>query len=427
MVKSKKEETMKTQTAKTKREKEMKFSPELLDELIGESKTAQELLSSGGVIKELSKALLERMLAGEMSHHLGYEKYETIGRNSGNSRNGTGKKTLKGEFGEMAIDIPRDREASFAPLLIPKYETRFAEFDQKIISLYARGMSDRDIAEQLQDLYGIEVSHGLISQVVAEVIAEVKAWQNRALDEVYPVVYFDALVVKVRQEQQVIKKHLYLALALNLEGDKELLGMWIAENEGAKFWLSVMNELKNRGLKDIFIACVDGLSGFPEAIEATFPRTLTQLCIVHMVRNSLKFVPWKQRKQVARDLKTIYQAATVEQAEQALMDFSEKWDATFPMISQSWWRHWDHLSTFFDFPPEIRKVIYTTNAIESLNSSFRKVLKTKGSFPNDEAVFKLIYLAFKNIAKKWTRPIPNWSLALNQFAIMFPDRMPTLR
>ena len=417
---------MKTQTAKTKREKEMKFSPELLDELIGESKTAQELLSSGGVIKELSKALLERMLAGEMSHHLGYEKYETIGRNSGNSRNGTGKKTLKGEFGEMAIDIPRDREASFAPLLIPKYETRFAEFDQKIISLYARGMSDRDIAEQLQDLYGIEVSHGLISQVVAEVIAEVKAWQNRALDEVYPVVYFDALVVKVRQEQQVIKKHLYLALALNLEGDKELLGMWIAENEGAKFWLSVMNELKNRGLKDIFIACVDGLSGFPEAIEATFPRTLTQLCIVHMVRNSLKFVPWKQRKQVARDLKTIYQAATVEQAEQALMDFSEKWDAAYPMISQSWWRHWDHLSTFFTFPPEIRKVIYTTNAIESLNSSFRKVLKTKGSFPNDEAVFKLIYLAFKNIAKKWTRPIPNWSLALNQFAIMFQDRLPSL-
>ena len=427
MVNSKKEETMKTKTAKKPAKKEEKFNPELLDELIGESKTAQELLGSSGVIKELSKALLERMLAGEMSHHLGYEKYQAIGKNSGNSRNGRSKKTLKGEFGEMDLAIPRDRQASFEPIMVPKYETRFAEFDQKIISLYARGMSDRDIAEQLQDLYGIEVSHGLISQVVSEVLEEVRAWQNRALDEVYPIVYFDALVVKVRQEKHVIKKHLYLALAINLEGDKELLGMWLAENEGAKFWLSVMNELKNRGLKDMFIACVDGLAGFPEAIEATFPHTLTQLCIVHMIRNSLRFVPWKQRKEVAGDLKTIYQAATLEQAEQALSEFSAKWDASYPMISQSWWRHWDNLSTFFAFPPEIRKVIYTTNAIESLNSSFRKVLKTKGSFPNDEAVFKLIYLAFKNISKKWTRPVSNWPLALNQFAIMFPDRMPTLR
>ena len=294
------------------------------------------------------------------------------------------------------------------------------------MSLYARGMSERDIAAQLQDLYGIEVSHGLISQVVAEVMSEVTAWQNRALDEVYTIVYFDALVVKVRQDKHVIKKHLYLALAINLEGDKELLGMWLAETEGAKFWLSVMNELKNRGLKDMFIACVDGLSGFPEAIEASFPHTLTQLCIVHMVRNSLKFVPWKERKQVASDLKTIYQAATVEEAEQALVDFSDKWDRKYLMISQSWYRQWDNLTTFFNFPPDIRKVIYTTNAIESLNKSFRKILKTKGSLPNDEAVFKLIYLSFKNISKNWTRPISNWPLALNQFAILFPDRLPTL-
>lgn len=285
-------------------------------------------------------------------------------------------------------------------------------------------MSDRDIAAQLQDLYGVEVSHSLISQVVSEVMTEVSAWQNRALDEVYPIVYFDALVVKVRQEKQVIKKHLYLALAINLEGDKELLGMWLAESEGAKFWLGVMNELKNRGIREMFIACVDGLSGFPEAIETSFPHTLTQLCIVHMVRNSFRFVPWKQRTEVARDLKTIYQAATTEAAEQALVDFSDKWDGKYPMISQSWWRHWDNLTTFLALPPEIRKVIYTTNAVESLNSSFRKVLKTKGSFPNDEAVFKLIYLAFKNTARKWTRPIANWSLALNQFAILFPDRLP---
>jgi putative transposase len=421
-----KEKTMNTRTSKQSEEKASGFSPELLDELIGEAKTAQELLGRGGIIKSLSKALLERMLEGELSHHLGYEKYALVGKNSGNSRNGRSKKTLKGDFGELDLAVPRDRQASFEPVLVPKYETRFAEFDEKIISLYARGMSERDIAAQLQDLYGVEVSHGLISQVVSEVISEVTTWQNRGLDEVYPIVYFDALVVKVRQEKQVIKKHLYLALAINVEGDKELLGMWLAESEGAKFWLGVMNELKNRGLKDIFIACVEGLTGFPEAIEATFPHTLTQLCIVHMVRNSLQFVPWKARKEVARDLKTIYQAVTVEQAEAALVTFSDKWDAKYPMISQSWWRHWDNLTTFLALPPEIRKVIYTTNAVESLNSSFRKILKTKGSFPNDEAVFKLIYLAFGNIAKKWTRPISNWPLALNQFAILFPDRLPTL-
>lgn len=409
-----------------KAEKESEYSTELLDELLGDSKTAQDLLGSNGLLKALSKALLERMLEGEMNHHLGYEKYASIGRNSGNSRNGKSKKTLKSELGEIDLAIPRDREAAFEPLLIAKHETRFAELDQKVMSLYARGMSERDIAAQLQDLYGIEVSHGLISQVVAEVMSEVTAWQNRALDEVYTIVYFDALVVKVRQDKHVIKKHLYLALAINLEGDKELLGMWLAETEGAKFWLSVMNELKNRGLKDMFIACVDGLSGFPEAIEASFPRTLTQLCIVHMVRNSLKFVPWKERKQVASDLKTIYQAATVEEAEQALVDFSDKWDRKYLMISQSWYRQWDNLTTFFNFPPDIRKVIYTTNAIESLNKSFRKILKTKGSLPNDEAVFKLIYLSFKNISKNWTRPISNWPLALNQFAILFPDRLPTL-
>ena len=415
---------MSTQTRKKTVKEAADFKPELLDELLGETKTAQELLGSSGLIKELSKALLERMLEGELSHHLGYEKHAAVGNNSGNSRNGRSKKTLKGEFGELDLAVPRDRQASFEPVLVPKHETRFAEFDEKIVSLYARGLSNRDVAAQLQDLYGVEVSHGLISQVVSEVIEEVTTWQNRALDEVYPIVYFDALVVKVRQEKQVVKKHLYLALAINLEGDKELLGMWLAQSEGAKFWLSVMNELKNRGMKDMFIACVDGLSGFPEAIEATFPHTLTQLCIVHIVRNSLKFVPWKQRKEVARDLKTIYQAATTEKAEQALVDFSNKWDGKYPMISQSWWRNWDNLTSFFNFPPEIRRVIYTTNAVESLNSSFRKVLKTKGSFPNDEAVFKLIYLAFKNIAKKWTRPIANWPLALNQFAILFPDRLP---
>lgn len=351
---------MSTKASKEAQEIGTKFSPELLDELLGESKTASDLLGSSGLLKELSKALMERMLEGEMNHHLGYEKYESVGRNSGNSRNGKSKKTLKSELGELELAIPRDRQAEFEPLLIPKHATRFAELDQKAISLYARGMSERDITSQLEDLYGIKLSHGLISDIVSEVMSEVRAWQNRALDEVYPIVYFDALVVKVRQEKRVIKKHLYLALAINLEGDKELLGMWLAETEGAKFWLSVMNELKNRGVRDMFIACVDGLSGFPEAIEASFPQALTQLCIVHMVRNSLKFVPWKERKQVAKDLKSIYQAATLEEAEQELVQFSDKWDGKYPMISKSWWNHWQNLTTFFDFPPDIRKVIYTT-------------------------------------------------------------------
>ncbi len=404
---------------------DQEFNTELLDELLGDNATAQEILGQHGLIKQLTKALLERALQGELTHELGYEKHQATGNNSGNSRNGSSHKTLKGEFGELNLAIPRDRAASFEPILVPKHQTRFEEFDEKIISLYARGMSDRDISAQLTDLYGIEVSHSLISQVVSEVTDEVTAWQHRPLDAVYPIVYFDALVVKVRHEKQVINKSLYLALAVTLDGEKDLLGMWLAESEGAKFWLGVMNELKNRGVGDLFVACVDGLSGFPDAIEAVFPAALTQLCIVHLVRNSLRFVPWKDRKAVARDLKAIYRAASREDAEQELITFSETWDEKYPMISQSWWKNWENVTPFFAFPPEIRKVIYTTNAIESLNSGFRKIIKTKGSFPNDEAVLKLIYLAFRNISKKWTRPVGNWRQALNQFAIMFDDRMPT--
>ncbi len=404
---------------------DQEFNTELLDELLGDNATAQEILGQHGLIKQLTKALLERALQGELTHELGYEKHQATGNNSGNSRNGSSHKTLKGEFGELNLAIPRDRAASSEPILVPKHQTRFEEFDEEIISLYARGMSDRDISAQLTDLYGIEVSHSLISQVVSEVTDEVTAWQHRPLDAVYPIVYFDALVVKVRHEKQVINKSLYLALAVTLDGEKDLLGMWLAESEGAKFWLGVMNELKNRGVGDLFVACVDGLSGFPDAIEAVFPAALTQLCIVHLVRNSLRFVPWKDRKAVARDLKAIYRAASREDAEQELITFSETWDEKYPMISQSWWKNWENVTPFFAFPPEIRKVIYTTNAIESLNSGFRKIIKTKGSFPNDEAVLKLIYLAFRNISKKWTRPVGNWRQALNQFAIMFDDRMPT--
>lgn len=313
---------------------------------------------------------------------------------------------------------------SFEPVLVAKGQRRLAGLEQKIIALYARGSSTRDIQAQLQELYGVEISATLISQVTDVVIEEVRQWQSRPLEPLYPIVWLDALVVKVRDGNRVCNKAVYLALGVNLEGNKELLGLWIAQSEGAKFWLSVLTELKNRGLQDIFIACVDGLTGFPDAIEAVYPQTQVQLCIVHLLRNSLKYVPWKQRREVAADLKTIYTAATVEQAEDTLTAFAQKWDSGYPTISQLWLRHWERILPFFAYPPDIRRVIYTTNAIESLNRSLRKVLKNKGSFPDDESVFKLLYLALRNIAKKWTMPIPNWKAALSRFAIEFPDRFP---
>ena len=323
------------------------------------------------------------------------------------------------------MEIPRDRDSSFEPVIIPKGQTRFSSFGDKVISLYSRGMTTREIQGHLEDVYGVDVSPTLISTVTDAVTDEVKTWQNRPLDTVYPIVYMDAIRVKARNNGHVINKAVYLAIGINMDGVKEVLGMWVAENEGAKFWLQVVTELRNRGVQDIFIACVDGLKGFPEAIETVFPQTQVQLCIVHMVRNSLKYVSWKQRKEVAADLKTIYQAATAEQAEMELMAFEEKWDETHPSISQSWRRNWENITPFFAYSPEIRKVIYTTNAIESLNMSLRKVTKNRGSFPNDESMLKLLYLALNNIAKKWTLPIRDWKAALNRFSIVFGDRMPT--
>ena len=324
----------------------------------------------------------------------------------------------------MPIEVPRDRDSSFEPVIIPKGQTRFAGFDDKIISLYARGMTTREIQGHLEEIYGVEVSPTLISTVTDAVTDEVKIWQNRSLDAVYPIVYMDAIRVKVRDNGHVMNKAVYLAIGITMDGVKEVLGMWVAENEGAKFWLQVVTELRNRGVQDIFIACVDGLKGFPEAIETVFPQAQVQLCIVHMVRNSLKYVSWKQRKEVAADLKTIYQAPTAEQAEMDLMAFEEKWDKTHPSIGQSWRRNWERITPFFAYSPEIRKVIYTTNAIESLNMSLRKVTKNRGSFPNDESMLKLLYLALNNIAKKWTMPIRDWKAALNRFSILFGDRMP---
>jgi len=402
----------------------MTFRPEVIDELLKDYRNPEDLMGEGGIFKQLTKALIERCLTAELETHLKAEKAEIEANNPKNRRNGHSKKTIKGEFGEAEIAVPRDRNGEFEPLIVKKGQTRFNGFDDKILSLYARGMTTRDIQEQLQDLYGVEVSHGLISNVTEAVEIERKAWQNRSLDAVYPLVFLDALVVKVRHEGRVINKAVHLALGVNLEGKKELLGIWITQNESSKFWLSVVTELQNRGVKDIFIACVDGLTGFPEAIEAVFPQTQVQLCIVHQVRNSLSYVSYKDRKAVAADLKTIYAAPTESQAEQALVDFAERWDKQYPTISKSWLNHWQRIIPFFAFPPDIRKAIYTTNAIESMNMTLRKVLRNHRSFPTDESVMKVIYLAIHNISKKWTMPIRDWKAALNRFAIEFEARFP---
>lgn len=402
----------------------MEIREELLDELVKNYQSPEDILGENGILKQLTKGILERCLQGEMTHHLGYKKHEQSGNKRCNSRNGSYKKTVTGDQGEIPVKIPRDRKGTFEPVILPKGQTRFAGFDDKIISLYARGMTTRDIQSHLEEIYGVEVSPALISTVTDAVEEEVKAWQNRPLDAVYPIVYMDALRVKVRHNGQIQNKAIYLAIGITMEGVKEVLGLWAADNEGAKFWMQIVTELKNRGLKDIFIACVDGLKGFPEAIEAVYPETQVQLCMVHMVRHSLKYVSWKRRKEVATDLKTIYTAATAQQGAENLEAFSRKWDSEYPTISVSWRNNWERIIPLFGYPPEIKKVIYTTNAIESLNMSLRKVTKNRGSFPNDESVFKLLYLALRNIAKKWTMPIRDWKSALNQFAILFEGRMP---
>ncbi len=399
------------------------LDPQVIEYLLDRTKNGTDIFGEGGLFKQLKKALTERILEGELTTTLGYEKHDPNGNNSGNSRNGHTKKTLKTKDGELEIDIPRDRNNEFSPQLIPKHQVRFDELDDKIISLYSRGMSTRDMQEQLRDLYGVEISSTLISNVTNEVIDEVKSWQSRPLDRVYPIVYLDALVIKIRQDKRIVNKAFYLALGVNTEGQKELLGIWISQNEGAKFWLNVLTELKNRGVSDILIACIDGLTGFPDAIQSVYPDTKVQLCIVHMVRNSLRYVGWKKKKVVAADLKSIYAAKTVEEAELALTTFSDKWDLEFPSISKSWLTHWEHIIPFFEYPDEIRKVIYTTNAIESLNMSIRKVIKNKRVFPSDDAALKQLYLSLKNISKKWTMPIRAWGAAMHRFSILFEDRL----
>ena len=403
----------------------MPIKPEHLDELLAGYEKPEDLLGENGLFKELKKALLERALGAELTHHLGYEKGDPAGRGNGNHRNGSHPKTVLTEDGAVEIDVPRDRNGSFEPQIVPKGETRLDGFDEKIVSMYGRGMTVREIQGHLRELYAVEVSPDLISRVTDAVLDEVREWQNWPLDAVYPVVFFDALRVKIRDESVVKNKAVYVALALDCEGHKHVLGLWIEQTEGAKFWLRVMNELKNRGIADIVFAVVDGLKGFPDAITAVFPQAIVQTCIVHLIRHSLSFVSWKDRKPLVPALRAIYRAETAELAQQRLAAFEEGWGKRYPAIGQAWRRAWNEVIPFFAYPPEIRKMIYTTNAIESLHMGLRKIIKNRGSFPNDEAATKLLYLALRNLGVHW-RPAVEWRAAYAQFAIMFPDRLPAV-
>lgn len=393
---------------------------ELAKELARDLKTPEDLSAFSAQLKKIT---VEAALGAEMEEHLGYPKHDPDGRNTGNSRNGVSKKTLKGDHGEVEIETPRDRNGTFEPVIVKKGQRRITQMDEQILCLYAKGMTTRDIVAAFEEMYGAEVSATLVSRVTESVIDEVREWQERPLDEVYPIVYLDCIVLKIRQDKRVIKKSVFLALGVNLEGHKELLGLWMAETEGSKFWLSVLTELKQRGVEEILIACVDGLTGFPEAIEVEYPKAKIQLCIVHMVRNSMRYVSWKDYKKVARDLKKIYRSATEEEALRELENFGETWDSKYPRISQSWHRHWPNLITIFDYPDDIRKAIYTTNAIESLNSVIRKATKKRKVFPNDNAALKVVYLATEAASKKWTMPIRNWRSAMNRFLIQFEKQL----
>ncbi|MHC2607071.1 putative transposase [Bradyrhizobium liaoningense] len=394
------------------------FSPEILDQLLaGGSLKPEDLAGEDGLFRRLKKALLERALGAELTHHLGYEKGDPAGRGSGNSRNGTSSKALLTDDGEIEIEVPRDRAGTFEPVIVAKGQTRF----EKIISLYGRGMTVREIQGHLAELYGTEVSPDLISKVTDAILDEVREWQSRPLEAIYPVVFFDALRVKIRDEGMVKNKAVYVVLGITASGEKDVLGLWIEQTEGAKFWLKVMNDLRNRGVADILIAVVDGLKGFPEAINSVFPKAMVQTCIVHLIRNSLSFVSWKDRKAILPSIKAIYHAENADAALLRLEDFEAEWGKRYPAIGAAWRRAWEHVIPFFAFAPEIRKMIYTTNAVEALNRSLRKIIKTRGSFPNDEAAMKLLYLAIRNAGIHWRRPVA-WTAAMGQFAIQFGER-----
>lgn len=402
----------------------MAIRKEVLDELMKNYKGPEDITGPDGLLKQLTKALVERAMQAEMAEQIGYEKGDQAEKADANRRNGKSKKTLRTDQGPIEIEVPRDREATFEPTIVPKHQRDFKGFDDKILSLYARGVTTREIAEHLREIYHVDVSPELISRVTDSVKELLDEWRKRALEAFYPVVFLDALVINVKENAKVVKKSIYLALAINAEGHKELLGLWIDQSEGAKFWMEVLTELRNRGVRDILIASVDGLTGFPDAIRAVFPATEVQLCMVHMVRNSLKYVSYKDQKAVAAALKKVYTAPSEQIGAAELDGFAAAWDARYPTISRSWRTRWPEVVPFFKFPAEIRKVIYTTNAIESVNYTIRKVTRNRQSFPTTEAAEKLVFMALQNISKKWTMPIRDWGAALNQFAIIYGDRVP---
>ena len=400
-----------------------RLSDDLIDELLAGARSEEEIVGPGGLLADLTRRLVERALSAELTEHLGYQPHQEPPGGTGNARNGTTPKTLVTEHGPVPIRAPRDRNASFEQQIVRKGQRRLQGFDDKILALYARGLSTRDIEAHLQEIYGVKVGRDLISRVTDAVMDDVRAWQQRALEDVYPVIFLDALVLKIREGGTVQRRACYLALGVTVEGDRDVLGLWFQETEGAKFWMQVLTELKQRGVSDILICCVDGLKGFPEAIEAIFPKTVVQTCIVHLIRHSLKYVPRRERERVARDLKPIYTAVDADAAQHALETFDEQWGKRFPVITRAWLDAWEHVTPFLAFPPEVRRVIYTTNAIEALNRQLRKALKTKGHFPNEDAARKLIYLAITNAVPAWTRT-RNWTVALLAFKIHFGDRLP---
>jgi putative transposase len=400
-----------------------RMSDEVIDQLLAGARTEEEIAGPGGLLAQLTKRLVERAMEVELTEYLGYEPHAEPPGGAGNTRNGTTAKTLITDQGLVPIDAPRDRNGTFEPQIVRKRQRRFKGFDEKILALYSRGLSTRDIEAHLEEIYGVKVGRELISKVTDAVMEDVRAWAQRPLEDVYPVIFLDALVLKIREGGTVQRRACYLALGITVDGDRDVLGMWFQETEGAKFWMQVLNELKQRGVRDILICCVDGLNGFPEAIEAIFPKTTVQTCIVHLLRNSLKYVPRREREQVARDLKPIYTAVDADAAQEALEAFDEKWGQRFPVITKAWLDAWEYVIPFLAFPDEVRRVIYTTNAIEALNRQLRKAIKTKGHFPNEDAARKLIYLAIRNATPQWTR-CQNWTTALLAFKIHFGDRLP---
>lgn len=393
---------------------------ELVKLLASDCESLDEVQS---LLKELFSGTIEEMLESEMDEHLGYEKHNYVGDNSGNSRNGYNKKTIQSQFGQSKLKVPRDRNGFFEPKVIGKYQTKTSEIEKQIIAMYAKGLSTRDIEDYLRDIYGVEASASLISKITDKIMPQISEWQSRPLDSVYPIVFLDGIVYKVRKESKIINKCVYSVLGINMEGRKEILGLWISENEGASFWLTVCNELKARGVSDILIACRDNLRGFSDAIATAFPKTEQQLCIIHQIRNSTKHVSYKDLKALMSDLKLIYKAVSLDEAEYQLETFKEKWDSKYPQISKSWTDNWIELTAYYKYPEEIRRIIYTTNAVEGFHRMLRKITKTKSSYPTDDSLRKSIYLANQEISKKWSMPIRDWGIIIGQLMIFFDDRI----